>query len=139
MWATLRVRLVGNMSAQNMTTVVPALLANDFPTKPVGHHVVIDNDIGLRIHVTKAFRPEWFSVNHRAGWVDRNPTPIIAEAVRKKSNELARYREAAGPVIRLLLVANRINNSGKLMLKKRPCSTCTAFGSSISFPTLRRS
>ncbi len=115
---TLRVRFVGNMGAQNMATVVPSLLANGFPSKPVGHHVVIDNDNGLRIHVTKAFRAEWFSVNHRVGWVERNPMPIIAAAVRKKSNELARYRDSAGPDIRLLLVANRIDNSGKFMLEE---------------------
>jgi hypothetical protein len=66
--------------------------------------------------VTKAIRPEWFSVNHRVGWVDRNPLPMIVDAIKKKANELERYRAAAGPDIRLLLVADRIHNSGKLML-----------------------
>jgi hypothetical protein len=78
--------------------------------------LVIDQGDGLRLHVTKAFRPEWFSVNHRVGWVDRNPLPIITDAIKKKSNELERYGAAAGPDIRLLLVADRIQNSGKLML-----------------------
>jgi hypothetical protein len=40
----------------------------------------------------------------------------ISEAIKKKSNELERYRAAAGPDIRLLLVADRIHNSGKLVL-----------------------
>lgn len=35
---------------------------------------------------------------------------------RTELKKLARYREAAGPDIRLLLVADRICNSGKLML-----------------------
>jgi len=52
--------------------------------------------------VTKAFRPEWFSVDHRVGWVDRNPLPIIMDAIKKKSNQLERYRAAAGLDIRLL-------------------------------------
>jgi hypothetical protein len=94
---------------------VPGLVAEDLGPKPVGHHLVIDQGDGLRLHATKAFRPEWFCVNHRVGWVDRNPLPIM-DAIKKKSNELERYRAAAGPDIRLLLVADRIQNSGKLML-----------------------
>jgi hypothetical protein len=112
----LRVQVVGRLSPENMAAIVPALLAEDLATKMVGHHVVIDHGNGLRLHVTKAFRPEWFSVNHRVGWVDRNPLPIIADAIKEKSDELDRYRAGAGPDIRLLLVADRIHNSGKLML-----------------------
>ena len=99
-----------------MATIVPALVAEDLASKPVGHHLVIDHRNALRLHVTKAFRPEWFSVNHHVGWVDRNPLPRIADAIKKKSIELERYRAAAGPDIRLLLVADRIHNGGKLML-----------------------
>ena len=99
-----------------MAGIVPALVAEDLVSKPVGHHVVIDQGNGVRLHVTKAFRPEWFSVDHRVGWVDRSPLPIITDAINKKSNELERYRSAAGADVRLLLVADRIQNSGKLML-----------------------
>jgi hypothetical protein len=113
---TLRVQIVGRLSPENMASIVPALVAEDLPSKPVGHHLVIDEGNGLRLHVTKALRPEWFSVNQRVGWVDRNPLPIVADAVSKKSNELERYRAAAGADIRLLLVADRIHKSGKLML-----------------------
>ena len=55
-------------------------------------------------------------MNNRVGWVARNSELIIADAIRKKANELTRYRVAAGPDVRLLLVADRIHNSGKLML-----------------------
>jgi hypothetical protein len=37
-----RVQFVGDMSGENMTRIVPALLAIDFPSKRVGHHDVID-------------------------------------------------------------------------------------------------
>jgi hypothetical protein len=115
----LRVKLVGNICAENMTTVVPALVAEDLASKPIGHHVVIDEDNGLRVHVTKAFRAEWFSVNDRAGWVDRDPIRYIADVIENKSKKLQRYRKTAGPDIRLLIVANRYYNSGKLLLEKR--------------------
>jgi len=112
----LRVQVVGHLSPENMATIVPALIAEDLGSKPVGHHLVIDQDNGLRLHVTKEFRPEWFSVNHRVGWVDRNPLQIVVDAIKKKSIELARYHATAGPDVRLLLVADRMHNSGKLVL-----------------------
>jgi hypothetical protein len=78
---TLRVPIVGRLSPENMASIVPALVAEDSASKPIGHHLVIDRGNGVRLHVTKAFRPEWFSVNHRVGWVDRNPLPMIIDAI----------------------------------------------------------
>jgi hypothetical protein len=131
---TLRVQVVGTLSPENMAAVVPALVAEHLASKPVGHHLVIDHRDGLRLHVTKAFRPEWFSVNHRVGWMDRNPLPIIRDAIKKKSNELERYRAAAGSAIRLLLVADRICNSGKLMLDDTAALDTHGFQAVYVFP-----
>jgi hypothetical protein len=115
----LTVKFVGDMCDANMATVVPALFAADLTSKPIGHHFIHDTGTGLRVHVTKAFRSDWYTINHRAGFVDRNPTGILAEAIAKKSKELSRYRAAIGADIRLLLVADRIHNSGKLTLEER--------------------
>jgi hypothetical protein len=41
----------------------------------------------------------------------------IAASVAEKSHKLPRYIERAGPDVRLLVVADRYNNSGKLMLE----------------------
>ncbi len=115
----LRVQLGGDMRAENMAKVVPALIAEDFVSKPICHHVKINLDDGFSVHATKALRTDWFSVNDRVGWVDRDPIQCIADAVEKKSKKLPQYKEAVGPDLRLLLVADRISNSGKLMLKER--------------------
>jgi hypothetical protein len=131
---TLCVQIVGSLNPENMAAVVPALMAEDFTSKPVGHHVVVDHGDGLRLHVTKAFRPEWYSVNHRAGWVYRNSLPIITDAIKKKSNELDRYRSAAGADVRLLLVADRIHNSGKLMLEDTAALDTQGFQAVYVFP-----
>ena len=104
------------MSTENLALVVPALVALDFASKETGYRDVVDTGTGLRIHVTKALRGDWITTNDRAGFVDRNPMSKITDAIREKSEELARYHEAAGPDIRLLLVADHIRNSGKLML-----------------------
>jgi hypothetical protein len=120
------VKFVGNaeaMGAENLATVVPALVAQDLPSKPTGYRFVYDTSLvcpmrsKLRVHVTKALRPDWYSVNYRVGFVDRNPKDIIAIAIEKKAKELKRYKETAGLDIRLLLVADAIHNSGKLRLR----------------------
>lgn len=113
----LRARFVGDLSVENLAGAVTAIIKYDFASKPIGHHLVIDEDNGLRVLVTRALRAEWFSINDRVGWVDRNPHTKIADAIKDKSKKLDRYLECAGPDIRLLLVANRMNNSGKLHLQ----------------------
>jgi hypothetical protein len=112
------VRFLGDMSDDNMATVVPALVAEDFASKPISHHVKIKLGDGFSVHATKALRAEWFRVNDRVGWVDRDPIQCIADRVKMKSMNLPQYRKAVGLDIRLLLVANRTYNSGKLMLKE---------------------
>lgn len=59
----------------------------------------------------KSYRPDWYSISERVGFVDRNPQKIIADAIEKKSTELSRYVEAAGPDVRLLLVADRTHGA----------------------------
>jgi hypothetical protein len=118
------VKFVGNIEADNMATLIPALLAQDLPSKPLCYSFVHDTTIAhpirsrLRVHVTKGLRPNWFSVNDRAGPVDRRPHAIIATAIAKKANDLPRYEDAAGRDVRLLLIADRISNSGKLTLEE---------------------
>lgn len=117
----LTVKFVGDLCAENMAKVVPALVERKLVSEPVGHQTVIDIDTGLhaglRVYVTKGFRPVWINVGDRVGWVDRNPMPRIVETVCNKSQRLRDYKKEAGSDIRLLIVANRIQNSGKLMLE----------------------
>lgn len=118
----LTVKFVGNMEDDNLGTVVPALIAHDLASKPIGYSFVHDTSTAhphrtpLRVHVTKGFRPDWYSINDRVGFVERNPRHILAAAIESKAKNLACYQAAAGSDVRLLLVADRINNSGKLML-----------------------
>ncbi len=119
LWA----KFVGDMNTENMAEVLPRLRAMNLSAKPVGHHDIIEVDEGeatLHVQVTRALWADWFSVNHRVGWVDRNPIERIAKAIGKKSKKLSCYRKCAGlKDIRLLVVANRIMNSGKLLPPER--------------------
>jgi len=137
----LTVKFVGNMEADNLATLIPALLGQDLPSKPVGHRFVHDTTIEhptrarLRVHVTKGRRVDWYSVNDRVGFVDRNPHVVIARRIAQKAADLPRYKEAAGCAdIRLLLVADRISNSGKLTLDERAQFDLHGFGNVYLFP-----
>jgi hypothetical protein len=123
----LSVKFVGNIKAATIATVIPALVAEDFASKPLGHHVVIDVTNRLRVFATKAIRADWFSVNDRVGWVNSNPTTLIADLIKMKSEKLPKYMEAAGPDMRLLIVADRTYNSGKLMLEDCPSLNLRGF------------
>ncbi len=52
------VKFVGNMCAENRAMVVPALVARDLLSEPIRYHEVLDLAKGLRVHVTKGFRPD---------------------------------------------------------------------------------
>lgn len=131
------VKFVGDMRADNLATVVLALLAQDLSSKSTGHHVVLDSGSGLRVRVTKAFRPDWYSVNDRVGFVDRNPRRIIADAIEKKAKELTRYKDDAGADIRLLLSLRIASTTAEnCCWKNGRHLTFTTFRQCISFPTL---
>jgi len=123
----LSVKFTGTLTAETMAKVVPALVAEDFASKPFGHHAVVDVANGLRVFATKAIRSDWFSVNDRVGWINSDPTPLISGLIDKKSEKLPKYIEAAGPDMRLLIVADRTYNSGKLMLEDCPSLNLRGF------------
>ena len=79
--------------------------------------VLIFKSLGfpLRVHVTKGAR-HWHNVNERVGFVNLNSHEIVAAAIERKAKALTRYRVDAGSDVRLLLVADRTMNSGKLKL-----------------------
>ncbi|MGO9942939.1 MAG: hypothetical protein ACLPIC_09245 [Rhodoblastus sp.] len=132
--APLRVKFVGRIEADTLAPVVQALIDLDLASKPLAFQTVIDTQLGLRVHVTKSYRAEWFSVMDRVGWVDRNPQQIIADAIEAKSTKLAEYQALAGPDIRLLLVADAIQNSGKLHLTDEAAFDLRGFKAAYLFP-----
>lgn len=113
-------KFVGNIDSANMELVLPRLLEEDLVSKPSGYHFIIDTRLGLRVHITRSYMPDWYSVNDRVGWIDRNPLARIQEAVDVKAVRLPEYQRSVGNEVRLLLVANRYRNSGKLMLERKP-------------------
>lgn len=123
------VKLVGSKLGDstcpaNMAAVVPGLLAMDLPRKEIGYQdkfVVDDGPASLTVYVTRALRPDWYDVAHRVGWVDTNPVCYIADMIAEKAGRLTHYKENTDlEDIRLLLIADRIMNSGKMALNIPP-------------------
>ena len=112
----LRIAILGKVTKESLEKSLTILLARDLARMRPGERFEVEISDQFKAHVTRAFRHQWFRVNDRVGWVNTNPLPMIEEAAAKKSELLANYREAAGPDIRLLLVANRMFASGKLQL-----------------------
>ena len=125
------VKFVGDMCDENVGAILPALDAMNLSAKPFGYHETIEVDEGkakLSVYVTRALQADWFCVNVRAGRVDRNPIDRIAKAIEDKAEKLPRYKKCTGlDDIRLLVVANRIMNSGKLSLEKCPALDLRGF------------
>jgi hypothetical protein len=59
---------------------------------------------------------------------------VIANAIEDKSKELARYRSEIGDGVRLLLVADRIQNSGKMALGPDPMFDLCGFSVVYFYP-----
>ncbi|WP_435641042.1 hypothetical protein [Micavibrio aeruginosavorus] len=116
------VQFVGNLSKENMDLVLPALRAEHFEIRPIGPRKAIELGKGLRIYVRKTWEhaAEWYNVGDRVGWVNQNPIKQITDAIEKKSKEFSRYSQEVGPDVRLLLIANRRYNSGKISLTNFP-------------------
>jgi hypothetical protein len=132
--AKLHVRFVGAITTETMANVVRNMIALDLDSKSTGWRTIIDEQRGLRVHITKGFRSDWYAVNHRVGWIDRAPRDIIARATRVKSGNIDRYRAAVGDDVRLLLVADAVQNSGKLRLESNPGFDHLGFRQIYFFP-----
>ena len=119
------IRILGPVNDETMGELLGQLLQCDFESMRPGHQIIVQPNDQLKVYVTKALRSCWLRVDDRVGMVNTNPMPIIQGGVAMKSQRLANYHEAAGEDVRLLLVANRMLNSGKLKLVEQSAiDTC---------------
>ncbi len=107
------VRLLGTYSVKDMNELVDELLRSDLCSRPVGYEVQLRMPKATA-HVTRALRSVWVDVSMRAGWVERNTGKLIQDAIDGKAAFLKVYQRRTGDDVRLLLVADRTLNSGKV-------------------------
>ena len=103
--------------------ILPILIAEDFQSKPVGHRIqkeILRNngDISIKFCATKALRAEYSDLRYSCGWVNQNGMSVVQNAILEKEKKLDSYKHNTDlKDIRLLLVADHTNNSGKLILE----------------------
>jgi hypothetical protein len=66
--------------------------------------------------IHRSTNSSWIAIRDRAGWISRDGK-FLQREIDKKARKLAKYRETFSDV-RLLVVADRIQNSGKLNLEE---------------------
>lgn len=106
----------GNISECELKQLHQALMAEKLESRETGYQTQFLLCCGTKVWVTKQFHSRWYVVNDRVGWVSQDPIELIQSAIDIKCKKLDTYRKNAGPDIRLLLVANHLNNSGKITL-----------------------
>lgn len=112
------VKFLGRIAPDTLGMVVTELVALDLASKPLAHQTTAEILVGfeapLKLFVTRSERSNWFSVGDQVGWIVQRPEEIVAAEIEKKGKKLLQYRSVAGDDVRLLLVADRIKNSGKI-------------------------
>lgn len=110
----LHLKFLGRPSPTTSSELIATLKSLDLHSKPERHREEFELVGGSKVYAQVTKNPRWYSVSDRAGWVNQDPFPIVAAAIKRKSEKLGLYKGAAGDDVRLLLVADRILNSGKM-------------------------
>ncbi|MFO1125263.1 MAG: hypothetical protein U1E25_08300 [Methylocystis sp.] len=115
---SLCVKFLGRITPDALARVVPELVARNLAVESIGYQTTLEILVGfeapMKLYVTKSYRSDWFAMNDRIGFVMPNPDSFIAGEIAKKSKKLAKYKSRVGDDVRLLLVANGVQNSGKI-------------------------
>lgn len=106
----------GNVSECELKQLHKALTAEHLESRETGYQTQFLLPCGTKVWVTKEFHSRWYILNDRVGWVSQDPIELIQAAIDTKGKKLDTYRKNAGPDVRLLLVANHLNNSGKITI-----------------------
>ncbi|OSQ47435.1 hypothetical protein [Thalassospira alkalitolerans] len=106
----------GNITRTEICDILRALIAEKITQKEIGFSNTIELKHGGKIQITNEYKSRWYVVNDRAGFVLQHPEYQIQSAINKKNEKFQQYQDNAGDDIRLLIVANRTSNSGKIRL-----------------------
>ncbi|SOB95022.1 hypothetical protein [Thalassospira xiamenensis] len=106
----------GNISDIELEEVHKALLAENLESKTFGFSQMLDLPSGGKLQITIYRHSDWVIINDQVGLVLQSPAEKIQAAIDDKIGNLECYKGRAGDDIRLLIVADRRNNSGKISI-----------------------
>lgn len=108
--------------------LVDKLIALKMGDKPVGtraEFLLADGTIG---RVQRSFHPSWLVIEDAVGWVDRNGGSLLQALIERKALKLREYERNTGREIRLLVIADRMRNSGKIEVRSNDRIDTMGFG-----------
>lgn len=113
----------GPFHKEHVDKILEYIISTDFQEwETIEHDISIDaNKTTLfveRLPITFRAYSRWSCMDDTIGWVERISEGKIEKLVKEKSMNINKYRKNINKVS-LLIVANRINNSGKLLLEKK--------------------
>lgn len=107
----LDLKFLGTRTPENREFIKRVLRNEDFEAKPIGHRLAATAG-SASMWATKSFVSGSTFLKDTVGWVAQDPAPF-ARSVESKVTKLTQYRQSVSDV-RLLVVANRRMNSGKI-------------------------
>lgn len=130
----LNLKFLGSATDAARQSILTALRSEHFDQRPILHRLVTKFSEG-KLWVTKEFHQNWGFLNDEAGWVSQDCT-YLQEAISKKSSKINAYR-IIHPDVRLLVVAERKFNSGKIFLENDSRVDLMGFNAVyfLSYPT----
>ena len=129
----LSVKILGHADDHTMNDLVESLLSQNLASMRHCEEIKLQISDHVKAYVTKTLRHNWHLIDDRVGWVNQSPIRIIQNSVAKKSESLQAYENAAGPDIRLLLVANRTRASGMLKVKADQMISLDTYGFQVVY------
>lgn len=112
----LSVRIVGPPSQECLSELAGALARLDTTKMALGESRRIKLETGHTVYVTKGSRTGWVWITDRVGWIKRDGSELVQRAIKERTEKLHIYRSKDFGEVRLLVVADRRTNSGKILL-----------------------
>ena len=114
--AKLSVRILGNLDQDTLDEIEQELVSAQFGDLEYGSSLEFRTRNRTKVFVAKVFVSNWQFIGDIVGWGGANAYDKIQGAIAAKKEKLSSYIAIAGPDVRLLVVADRHFNSGKLDL-----------------------
>jgi hypothetical protein len=132
----LDLKYLGKASDKAKHSLLEALRAERFAQRPILHLLETKLYDGGKVWALNAIVHRWQFMTDLVGWVSQDPV-FLQDVIAKKSSKIARYR-ATHSDVRLLVVADRRVNSGKILLDAGICADLCGFNAVyfLSCPTM---
>ncbi len=114
----MRVKFLGNLNTPRLSETVQIILGQNFENREYGQNVEITSIPGLKIVAHRAFVHDWSLINDAVGWVVPNGASEIQKAISATVEHLKVGDLGVGQISKILVVADRRTNSGKLLLDR---------------------